>query len=321
MTKLLFATAKNIERAAVLIRSGGVIAFPTETVYGLGANAFNPQAMLRIFEIKNRPSFDPLIVHIANIDSVKKLCADVSPLAKKLMKKFWPGPLTLVLPKNKTVPDVVTSGLPTVAVRMPSHPVALALVRCAGVPIAAPSANPFGCLSPTTAAHVIKYLDGQIDLVLDGGKCPMGVESTIFDLTGEKPTLLRPGALSIEAIKEIVGEIGLNRNPTKPLAPGGLPQHYSPQTPLKLINNLKVMPMDHRKKKGLLTFRQPKNELPFFQRIEVLSQAADLREAAANLFSCLHKLDEEGLDVIYAEHVPEVGLGRAIMDRLRRASS
>ncbi len=313
------AIEENIKQAVTLIRSGGLVAFPTETVYGLGADALNPRAVARIFEIKNRPSFDPLIVHIADFRDVEKLCSFVSLLAKKLMRKFWPGPLTLILPKCGIVPDIVTAGLPTVAVRMPSHNVALQLIRLAGRPIAAPSANPFGFLSPTTAAHVTEQLGGKVDLILDSGQCSVGIESTILDLSGGMPTLLRPGGISPEEIEKVIGHTVQREKGilSKPKAPGQLPSHYSPRTPIKILNGDRFVPNG---KIGLLAFKAPQQGA-FFRVVEVLAPSGDLEEAAANLFSCLHRLDKANLDVIYAEPVPEVGLGRAIMDRLRRASA
>jgi len=319
MKNFLGSTTENIERAAALIRNGGVVAFPTETVYGLGADAFNPQAVARVFEIKNRPSFDPLIVHIADFSGMEKLCSSVNALAKKLMKKFWSGPLTLVLPKHKTVPDIVTAGLPTVAVRMPSHSVALRLIQLAGTPIAAPSANPFGFLSPTTAVHVAEQLGDKVDLILDSGQCSVGIESTILDLSGGMPTLLRPGGIPIEEIEKALDRTVLKGNEilSNPKSSGQLPSHYSPRTPIKILNGDRFVPNG---KIGLLAFKTLQNDASF-RVVEVLSSSGDLKEAAANLFSCLHRLDNAKLDVICAEPVPEVGLGRAIMDRLRRASA
>jgi L-threonylcarbamoyladenylate synthase len=319
MNNLFFDTKENITQAAALIQKGGVVAFPTETVYGLGADAFNPRAVARIFEIKDRPSFDPLIVHIADFSDTGKLCSSVNALALKLMKEFWPGPLTLVLPKHKTVPDIVTAGLSTVAVRMPSHSVALRLIQLAGTPVAAPSANPFGFLSPTNAAHVAEQLGDKVDLILDSGQCSVGIESTILDLSGDVPALLRPGGIPIEEIEKVIGRTVLKGNEvvSKPMAPGQLPSHYSPCTPIKILDDDQFKPIG---KAGFLAFRTPKNDVSFCV-VEVLSPSGDLKEAAANFFSCLHRLDALKLDLIYAEPVPEIGLGRAIMDRLRRASA
>ena len=236
--KPLKATPANIKRAAAVIRRGGVAAFPTETVYGLGADGFNPGACARIFEIKKRPRFDPLILHAASLAQTKKLFSKIPKPALKLMKKFWPGPLTLVLPKAKIVPGIVTAGLDTVAVRVPAHPVALKLIKLSGRPIAAPSANLFGGLSPITARHVKNQLGNGPDIILDGGKTRVGVESTIIAFLGGKPVLLRPGGVAVEKIERTVGKLFTPSGAAKkPLAPGGLKKHYSPAVKLKLINN------------------------------------------------------------------------------------
>lgn len=332
MGKIVKADTNAIKQAAEIIRSGGVVAFPTETVYGLGADAFNPQSVVLIYEIKNRPRFDPIIVHIADLADIEKLCVNIDTRAKKLIKRFFPGPLTLVLLKSNLVPDIVTAGLPTVAVRMPAHPIALELIKEAGTPIAAPSANLFGRLSPTTAEHVYNQLGDKIELILDGGPCPVGIESTVLSLATEEPVLLRPGGIPIE---EIETELNLpvkieTANPadSKPKSPGQLSHHYMPKTPILLLkdSNDKSLEIEKMKNKkcGLLAFRKPDNiaELEeYYQAIEILSPDGNLKEAAVNFFACLHRLDSARLDIIYAEPVPEIGLGRAIMDRLRKAAS
>lgn len=309
-------SSENLKKAAQIIRGGGLVAFPTETVYGLGANAFSAEAAARIFEAKRRPSFDPLIVHVSDFEMLARVVSEVSPLAQKLIEHFWPGPLTLVFPKSALVPGIVTSGLPTVAVRMPNHPVALELIRQSETPIAAPSANPFGYLSPTRAEHVERMLGDSVDLILDGGPTTFGVESTIL-LLAEKPVVLRFGAVSVEALEAVVGSVELRVGDShKPLVPGQLPQHYSPRTPIQLSKPEEV-PLEVRKKVGYLAFKDvPKG----FKVVKVLSPTGDLLEAAAHLFEALHQLDRLGLEAIYAEPVPEESLGRAIMDRLRRAS-
>jgi L-threonylcarbamoyladenylate synthase len=305
-----------IREAASIIQNGGVVAFPTETVHGLGADAFNPEAVARIFEIKNRPRFDPLIVHIAELSDVERICLEADDRASMLMERFWPGPLTMVLVKRPEVPDIVTAGLPTVAVRLPSHPVALSLIREARTPIAAPSANPFGYLSPTTAEHVRDQLGDRIEIILDGGRCTVGVESTIIALDEEEPVLLRPGGTPLEEIERVIGRVkSVPPDPRRPRSPGQLPHHYSPRTPLKILTDGGI---DEGMRIGLLAFRQPRGG--HFAATEVLSLSGDLREAAENLFAALHRLDSAGLELILAEPVPEEGLGRAIMDRLRRAS-
>jgi L-threonylcarbamoyladenylate synthase len=311
--------AGTIRQAAEIIRQGGIVAFPTETVYGLGADAHNPLAVARVFEVKRRPFFDPLIVHIASPAHLKKLVKDIPSSARKLTEKLWPGPLTVVLFKEEHIPDIVTAGLPTVALRMPSHPMALSLIKESKCPIAAPSANPFGYLSPTTAEHVRGQLADQVDLILDGGPCPVGVESTIVSFSENKPRLLRPGGVSLEEIESIIGKVEINSIKDRPVAPGMLPRHYAPRTPIVLDWDEKHLDSYKGKKIGFLAFQEPKNFLQF-QHIEVLSKKGDLREAAANLFSAIRRLDALDLDLILAEAVPEAGLGRAIMDRLRRAT-
>lgn len=311
---------ETIHRGAEIIRNGGVVAFPTETVYGLGADAFDPIAVTRIFEIKNRPSFDPLIVHIANLDEMSRLATVIPIPAEKLIKRFWPGPLTIVFLKKEEVPDIVTAGLPTVAVRMPRHPIALQLIKEAHRPIAAPSANPFGYVSPTTAEHVREQLGNRVDLILDGGPCEVGLESTILSFSEGKPRLLRPGGLPIEEIESVIGEVETSPvEEEKPSSPGRLSRHYAPRTPIVIEGWKQNLGAYQNKKMGLLAFREVNVSFPF-HHVEVLSPRGDLREAAANLFAAIRRLDALNLDLILAEPVPEVGLGRAIMDRLRRAS-
>lgn len=313
------ATDEAVSEAASIIGQGGLVAFPTETVYGLGADALNPMACARIFEVKNRPRFDPLIVHITDVSRLHDLCAVVNTRASELAGVFWPGPLTLVLPKSDLVPGIVTAELDTVAVRVPANPVALRLLEESGTPIAAPSANPFGYISPTTAQHVEEQLGERVDLILDGGECRVGVESTIIDLTGEDPALLRAGGLSLEDIEAVIGSVDIPAvHPEKPIAPGQLPSHYSPRTRLVIVSGDPVL-VGGEARAGLLAFRTP-THTEGYAAVEVLSPEDDVREAAANLFGALHRLDNADLDIIYAEPVPESGLGRAIMDRLRRAA-
>ncbi len=318
------ANKANIKKAADIIKSGGLVAFPTETVYGLGADVFNPIAVSRIFEAKKRPFFDPLIVHIASLSSIKEITAEFGSIEQKLAEKFWPGPLTLVLPKRSIIPDIVTSGLSTVAVRMPANELARELIREAGTPIAAPSANLFGRISPTKAEHVFNQLGGNVDMIIDGGQCEIGVESTIIRIGDGRPVLLRHGGLPVEEIEKITGKVNLNipaaitDDSERVESPGQLPYHYSPVTPLVLIENIKNVKIGNLKA-GLLAFTRPQINLPFF-KMEILSETGNIREAAANLFSCLTNLDAAGLDIIYAEIVPEKGLGTAIMDRLTKAA-
>jgi L-threonylcarbamoyladenylate synthase len=315
------AVATDIDRAASLLVQGGLVAFATETVYGLGANAYDARAVARIFEVKERPRFDPLIVHLGDARWLSDVVASVTPLARRLIDAFWPGPLTLVLPKTDRIPELVTAGLPTVGVRMPSHPSALELLRRANVPVAAPSANLFGHVSPTTAQHVAEQLGERIDYVLDGGRCTVGVESTILDVSGEYATLLRPGGLAVEVLEAEIGPIrmaGSTSGQNEPqLSPGRLSRHYATRTPLTIADRDRTPPPERRI--GLLTLvAEPGDER--YAAVEMLSLHGDLTEAAVNLFAAMRRLDARGLDGIEARFVPESGLGRAINDRLRRAA-
>ncbi len=310
------ATSEQLDRAAALLRGGAVVAFPTETVYGLGANALDARAVARIFEIKARPSFDPLIVHISDNDMLELVAQDVPQKARVLMEHFWPGPLTIVLSKRSQIPELVTAGLGTVAVRMPAHPVARALIERAALPLAAPSANPFGYLSPTRAEHVVRMLGERVDLIVDGGPTEHGVESTIV-MIEPRPTLLRHGAIPVDAIEAMIGPLERELSDEhKPLAPGRLPQHYAPHTPVRVVDVPENVPERERADAVLLAFRAP---VPGYRAVRVLSERGDLREAAAHLFDYLHELDCLGAARIDAERVPPQGVGIAIMDRLQRA--
>jgi L-threonylcarbamoyladenylate synthase len=307
-------------QAAEIIKRGGIVAFPTETVYGLGANVFSPLGVARIFEVKKRPTFDPLIVHVSSHIDVEKMAIEVPSNAQSLMERFWPGPLSIVLLKREEIPDIVTAGLPTVALRMPKHPMALSLIELTGGPIAAPSANLFGYLSPTSAEAVQEQLGDQIDFILDGGPCAVGVESTIVSFVERRPRLLRPGGVVLEEIESIIGPVEVKPiEEESPSAPGMLPRHYAPRTPMILNGSGEKIDFYRDQKIGLLAFQEPEGSLRF-HHIEVLSKRGDLREAAANLFAALRRLDTLNLDLIVAEPIPEIGLGRTIMDRLRRAS-
>lgn len=309
-------TRENIVKGAEIIRRGGLVAFPTETVYGLGADALNPAAVAGIFEAKQRPFFDPLIVHIADCSDINKITTGMDKKTYRLVERFWPGPLTVILPKNSSVPDIVTSGLDSVAVRMPRHDTALNLIKEAGTPIAAPSANRFSCLSPTTSRHVMEQLGNTVDMILDGGPCSVGIESTIIKITPSGIHLLRPGGIATEGIEDCIGEKIIIESPcVKPEAPGQLDYHYSPAKPVVITDRL---PLDD-KKGGFLFFKKPDADYPA-ERSFILSDSGDLREAAANLFSYLHALDSLEISRIYAQPVPETGLGLGIMDRLKKAS-
>ena len=314
--KIVQATEENIKISADIIKRGGLVAFPTETVYGLGADALNPEAAASIFEAKKRPFFDPLIVHIADISEIERVARNIDPKGLRLMERFWPGPLTIVLEKKDIVPDIVTSGIATVAVRMPVHPAARDLIRAAGTPIAAPSANRFGCLSPTTAEHVYNQLGDSVDIIIDGGPCSIGVESTIVKIINNRIHLLRPGGVAPEEIENFTGETLLTEHPKdKPEVPGQLPYHYSPEKQVILSDKITIM----EERSGFLFFKKPDFSYPE-ERSRILSEKGNLKEAAANLFSSLHWLDSLDIDKIYAERVEGAGLGIAIMDRLKKAS-
>ena len=308
-----------IEAAAQIIRKGGLVAFPTETVYGLGADAQNPLAVARIFEIKARPRIDPIIIHVADPTSAPRY--GVFPeIAHPLIKQFWPGPLTMVVDKTRLVPPIVTAGLDTVAIRMPSHSGALALISTAGTGIAAPSANLFGYVSPTTAQHVVEQLGDKIDFILDGGACTVGLESTILSLVGNVPCLLRAGGVSIEELESVVGKCDMAIDTlNKPLAPGQLKRHYATRTQLVISEQLREE-FRRGERVGLLSLLPPE-DADQYEAVEVLSASGSLKEAAANLFGALRRLDSLSLDRIIARPVPEKGLGLAIMDRLRRCSA
>jgi len=305
-----------VTEACRFLGAGEPVALPTETVYGLAADALHPEAVLKIFEAKERPFFDPLIVHLPDLDWLERLAAipaDDAPLVRRLTERFWPGPLTLVLPRRDLVPDMVASGLPTVALRMSAHPVFRAVATAFGRPLAAPSANRFGRISPTAAAHVMSELAGRIPLVVDGGPTAHGVESTIVAVAGGRMEILRSGPVTREELAPF-GEVTAPGVVSRPVAPGQLKSHYAPRTPLHLASRPQPVP---GKCCGLLAWQ---NAVPGFETVEVLSAAGDLREAATRLFAALRRLDEAGLDLILAEPVPETGLGVAIMDRLRKAA-
>ncbi len=325
------ATSENIERAAHLIQRSGLIAFPTETVYGLGANALDQDAIARIFEAKGRPRFDPLIVHVYNLAHAESLVETMTDPGLKLARFFWPGPLTLVLPKQLHVPDIITAGLDTIAIRVPAHPTAIRLLHLAKVPIAAPSANRFGAVSPTTAQHVYQELGDKADMILDAGPCQAGVESTVISLVDPaNPLLLRPGALSIERIEAVIGPVkrsplpsggGLALDPTASspaTSPGMLTSHYAPSTPMRFVEHV---PMDLPPgKNGLISLTRPEHA-ERFAAIQTLSPEGDLTKAASRLFAAIRELDALGLDLIIAQKFPDHGLGLAINDRLSRASA
>lgn len=317
---IIDSSKENIKKAAEQIIAGELVAFPTETVYGLGSDGLNPTAVAKIFEAKNRPSFNPLILHIASRDQLKELVLIENDIVYELINKFWPGPLTLVLPKKEIVPEIVTAGNTTVAVRMPQHPIAKALIEACGRPIAAPSANKFGFLSPTTAEHVEKQLGDKINFILDGGKSVVGVESTIVEVNKDEVLLLRHGGISIEQLKGVCDNIkSKDVNHDNPNAPGQLLNHYAPNIPLKFISEISEQEIIGKKLGGL--FFKENNTKINFEQIEYLSKSGDMVEAAANLFYYLHELENKNLDLILVEAVEEKGLGIAIMDRLVKATN
>ena len=304
----------TIQEAARIHVKGELVAFPTETVYGLGANAFDTMAVARIFETKERPSFDPLIVHICEIDQLADVYSGHDERVYKLAEKFWPGPLTMVLPKTKKVPDIVTSGLETVAVRMPDNPVALQLINEAKTPLSAPSANKFGRVSPTEADHVRKQFPGLY--VIDGGKTKVGIESTVITLHEDGFKILRPGIITAEELKTILPQSA--NTDTTLNAPGLLKSHYSPEKPI-YISDDPCHEFGDTQNAGLISFGKPEKDCGF-NKIEVLSETKNLREAAANLFSAMHKLDDADIEFIVAEALPQEGIGIAIMNRLTKAA-
>ncbi len=310
----------GIEHAVELLRSGEAVALPTETVYGLAADALNPEAVAKIFAAKERPSFDPLIVHLPDKSWLARVAvvpaADRS-LADRLVTRFWPGPFTLVLPREPVVPDLVAAGLPTVAVRMSAHPVFNRVVTDLGKPLAAPSANRFGRISPTSAQHVLQELGGRIPLIVDGGQASKGVESTVVRIQNGRIEVLRKGPVTAEELSEIaevndIGDVG------QILSPGQTPSHYAPSTPLLLVGKASEF-TGSADKVGLLAWDAP--DAQRFAEVRWLSPTRDLIEGASRLFSLLRELDGANLDFIVAESVPETGIGAAIMDRLRRASA
>lgn len=311
----------DITKAVQLLKKGELVAIPTETVYGLAANALDESAVVKIFEVKNRPFFDPLIIHLPRFEEVKRYTRNIPEPAYRLARQFMPGPLTLLLERNERIPDLVTAGSPLVAVRLPRHPLTQALLRQIDFPLAAPSANPFGYISPTTAQHVERQLGASIPYILDGGPCEVGLESTIVGFEGEKVKVYRKGGIAVEDIEKEVGEVLMQTHSTSnPNAPGRLESHYAPRTPI-VIGDIPGL-ADHfsGKKIGLISFQKSYSEVKAAERI-VLSRTGDFKEAARRLFSGMRWLDEQQLDLILAEWAPEEHLGRAINDRLSRAAA
>jgi len=339
-TEIISTTTERtraIDAAVSILKNRGLVALPTETVYGLAGNALDAEALVKIFEAKERPRFDPVIVHLPSRDWLEKI-ADLSEhnqqLILKLADRFWPGPFTMVLPKREIVPEIVTSGLNTVAVRISAHPAFADIICELDHPLAAPSANRFGRVSPTTAQHVLDELDGRIPLIVDAGPTEHGLESTIVSVRGNSINILRRGPITAEQLSEFA-KVNIVASPAQKIsAPGQLSSHYAPKTPLRLIDDAKSFSTEKNQRVGLLAWHPDsrKGDLQFAQRragdrrslkfvaIRNLSERQDLREAAANLFRFLRELDQSDVDLILAERVPSQGLGAAILDRLERAS-
>ena len=336
-TSILAPDEKGLQLASRLLKDGELVAFPTETVYGLGANAMNADAVRRIFEAKGRPADNPLIVHVYDRAQLDEFCT-VPPLAEKLMSAFWPGPLTVLCPKKPCLPDVVTAGLSTVAVRMPSHPVAAAMLRACALPIAAPSANRSGRPSPTTAAHVMQDMDGRIPLILDGGSCDVGLESTVVDVCHGAPTILRPGGITRDMLEQVLGRVELApsilsplKEGEKALSPGMRYRHYAPQGSVTLVDGdeeeviaaMKLLAASARAEGRsccLLCFDEHEEMLSGLP-CHLLGSKAHPEETAHVLFDVLRSLDDEHMECIYSEVMPPEGVGLAVMNRLGRAAS
>lgn len=320
----------NLEEAAALIKKDEVVAFPTETVYGLGANAYSTEAVEKIFQAKGRPTDNPLIIHIADVGTLKEVASEIPESAEKLINAFWPGPLTLVLPKKGPLSPLVTAGLETVGIRMPKHPVALKLIRLSGVPLAAPSANRSGKPSPTTGAHVQLDLEGKIAGIVDAGPTGVGVESTVVDCTTNPVTILRPGGITAEQLIEILGEVqvdpALGDEKLPPKSPGVKYTHYAPNAPLYLVesvNDIKdLIGLEQRKgnKVGVLTTAEHELTFKTADVVAVCGKRTELATVAQTIYSALRKFDQTGVDIILSETFPEEGIGKAVMNRLKKAA-
>jgi len=308
----------SVSEAARLLKEGEVVAIPTETVYGLAGNAFEPKALAKIFAAKERPTFDPLIVHIADIAQLTDIAKDIPDSAYKLAEAYWPGPMTIILPKKDCIPDLCTSALPSVAVRFPSHPIAQAIIKESGLPLAAPSANLFKHVSPTTAEHVAAQLADRIAGIVDGGPCSVGVESSIISLVGE-PTVMRPGAITPEMFKAILGEVKIKESTSKPgqpmLAPGQCDTHYRPQVPLYYGE----VPAGYALPEHTVRIAFGTQTGPIPATVN-LSATGDMVEATSKLYAFMHDLDKSEYDLILVDPIPNTGVGMALNDRLKRAS-
>ena len=309
----------SVSEAARLLKDGEVVAIPTETVYGLAGNAFEPKALAKIFAAKERPTFDPLIVHIADIAQLTDIAKDIPDSAYRLAEAYWPGPMTIILPKKDCIPDLCTSALPSVAVRFPSHPIAQAIIKESGLPLAAPSANLFKHVSPTTAEHVAAQLADRIAGIVDGGPCSVGVESSIISLVGEKPTVLRPGAITPEMFAKVLGDVAIKESTSKPgqpmLAPGQCDTHYRPQVPLYYGE----VPAGYTLPEHTVRIAFGTQTGPIPATVN-LSATGDMVEATSKLYAFMHDLDKFEYDLILVDPIPNKGIGIALNDRLKRAS-
>jgi L-threonylcarbamoyladenylate synthase len=311
----------DLQKAVTLLQSDELVAIPTETVYGLAGNALSTKAIAKIFEAKDRPFFDPLIVHVPNMEAAYRYVTHIPEKALILAKHFWPGPLTLLLPKKAIIPDLATSGLDTVGIRCPQHPLTTQLLRLLPFPLAAPSANPFGYISPTKPDHVNQQLGKKITYILDGGECQVGLESTIIGFEKDVPIAYRLGGLSIEQLEAVIGPLQIQLNSSSnPTAPGQLKSHYAPAQKLIVGNLAELIQIHQHQPIGILAYQKELQQIDSTHQ-RVLSRKGNLTEAAQHLFSYLRELDQLNVDFILAEEVPNEGLGRAINDRLRRASA
>lgn len=311
----------NISKAAKILSKEELVAIPTETVYGLAGNIYSEIAIKKIFEMKKRPFFNPLIVHIHSVDQVMELASDFPDKAQQLAQAFWPGSLTLILPKKNHVPDLITAGKDTVGIRMPQHELTLELLRNLDFPVAAPSANPFTHISPTTAQHVKNYFDGKLEMILDGGDCKNGIESTIVGFENGAPVVYRLGSISLEDITAVIGSVTLkNTKEQAPNAPGMLEKHYAPRTKTFLVPDIDSFIAQHPNKKIGLLLHSTDHEDYQISQIIYLSKSGNLKEAAANLYSAMHQMDQYDLDMIVAQRLPNHDLGTSINDRLERAT-
>ncbi len=331
MIKTQLLTEKDIEAAAAILRAGGLVGIPTETVYGLGANGLDPAAVRRIFEAKGRPQDNPLILHIPDPSWLERYCRDVPAAARRLAEQFWPGPLTMILPRRALVPDEVTCGLETVGVRCPDHPVTLAIIRAAGVPVAAPSGNRSGRPSPTCARHMLEDMEGRIQAVVDGGPCGVGVESTIVDLTLPVPRLLRPGGLPLEALEAVLGHVDVDRAVTAPLSPGEKPRapgmkyrHYAPRAPVTVVTGDGAATAAYIRRQagantGVICFGEYRDRFPGCT-VRSIGPAGDRGEQARRVFDALRSFDGTPVTAIFAQCPGEEGLGLAVANRLKKAA-